>query len=111
MLFCVPADHGLGGIAAFRASGYVGVGEPSVLHVVFDGEVDDGFFFAVVDACDACQVRLPFVGLQLFHHVHGDVFHSHVHVAAEEFLAVNQYFADALSVDGDASVFAHFSSR
>ena len=80
------------------------------MHIFLDGEVNDGFVFAVVHAGEASEVALAVNHLQTVDHVHRDVARCHRGVVAEEFFAVDEDFADFLTVDGDFAVGADFGA-
>ena len=58
-------------VSAVGADTGFGIAEPSVFHAFFDGEVDDGFFFAVIDAGYTSQIAFSVYDLKFVHHAHG----------------------------------------
>ena len=93
-------DHGARRIAVFGAG----------VHLLLHGQVEDGFFFAVVDAGNARQVGLLVIGLQFVDHLDGQVLQGGGYVAAEEFLAVDHHLGYVLSVDFHVSVVVNLGS-
>ena len=102
--------HAAQRIAVFRAASDVRIAEPSGVHLFLHGQVQDGFFLAVIDAGDAGQVRLLVVGLQLLNHLHGQVLQAGGHVSAEELLAVHQYLGYVFPVDFHVAVIVHLGA-
>ena len=49
------------------------VAKPAVVHALLHGEVDHGFFLAVVNSGEACEVALAIDHLELIHHLHRDI--------------------------------------
>ena len=98
-------------IAMLCACTQVHVAKPAVLHALFHRQVQHRLLLAVVDACHARAVALPFVGLQLVNHVRGDVLHCHLLVVQEKLLAVYENLANFLAVDLDGAILVHLRAR
>ena len=89
----------------------VHVGDESFVHAFLDTEIEHGFLFSVVDARHLGQVALLVVGFDLVDDAGGQVLQSRLGVAGHELLAVYEDLLHFLSVDFDASVVAHLSTR
>ena len=87
------------------------VAKPAVVHALLHGEVDHGFFLAVVNSGEACEVALAIDHLELIHHLHGDILRGNFRVVGKKFLAVDENLGHFLALGCDFAVGAHFHAR
>ena len=62
----------------------IDVSKPALLEVFLDGQVNDGFFLAIVNASNAAEVRLFVIGFHLVNNFGRQVLHGHVAVIAKK---------------------------
>ena len=101
---------GLERIAVLGAASFVEIEQPALLCALLQGEVEHGLLFAIIYTRDARVVALAVVGLELLHHLGGQVLHGHLGVVVEELLALDHYLAHGLAVYLDGAVFVHLGT-
>ena len=103
-------DHGPFHVAVLGACGEVDVAKYTLIHAFLHRQVEHGLLLTVVNAGDTGQVTLLVVGLQLIHHIHGEVLQAGLHVAAEELLAIHHQLLHLLTIDLHVTIFIHLGT-
>ena len=89
------------GVAVIGSVAGFGGAEPSLVHVLFECEVDDSLVFSVIDSCEPGHIAFSVNYLEFVDEVGGKVFGSYLGIVAEKFLSVDKEFADGFSVGCD----------
>ena len=96
--------HGVGFVTVLAAVAGVGIAEPATLHAGFDGEIQDGFFFSIVETGHLGHVGLLVKYLDLINHLSGEVLASYFGVVGKELFAVHHDLGYFLAIDGNLAL-------
>ena len=93
------------------AVGPIHVAKPPAALVLLHLEVEHRLLLAVVDACDARQVRLAVVGFHLLHDVGWQVLEDEFLVVVEKLLAIDENLLHLLAVVGNLAIVVDDDAR